>query len=233
MLFDPTRSVFAYCVTIVVFFVLFVLAYGFAVWRPQFRRVSRRLALLAILVVAGQGALFLPSVAQMLNYVLEVDQVISTDQLEQAQAIVIVGGGVEWVRAQYGAELQSRSGLPILVAGGNPSGAGSEAENMKKVIEQTYQGSVRWVESASINTADNARLAAKLLHHFSITRIALVTDPWHMPRATLLFKRQGLQVYQAPVVLPGDKPEGRSALLPSLSALKLSLRAVREWLGMF
>jgi hypothetical protein len=214
-----------------VFFLVLVFALLLSVLWPRLKRVGRCLAIIALIAVTCQGLLFFPFVSKLLSALIEIDQPISAAQLEQTQVIVIIGGGVEWVRARYGAALQSSSGLPILVSGGNPTGPGSEAENMKKVIQQQYNGHVRWIESASTNTAENAQFSAKLLHRFNITRIALVTDPWHMSRAALMFREQGLEVYPAPVILPDERRESYNSLLPNLSSLRANMRLVRELLG--
>ena len=99
MLFDPTRSVFEYSLTMAVFSLVFVLASLLSLWRPRFKRVGRIAATFAVIVVAGQGLLFFPSVAKIVSAISEIDQPISTEQLERAQAIVIIGGGVEWLYA--------------------------------------------------------------------------------------------------------------------------------------
>ena len=81
----------------------------------------------------------------------------------RAQAIVILAGGAyrsapEWGgetvnsitlgRVHYGAALARRTQLPILITGGiNGPGDATEAELMRRALEQVYGLRVRWVET--------------------------------------------------------------------------------------
>jgi uncharacterized SAM-binding protein YcdF (DUF218 family) len=48
-------------------------------------------------------------------------------------------------------------------------------------------------ERCSMNTRDNARFAARLLHRFGLEHVAVVSCHWHLTRALLLFHREGIQ----------------------------------------
>ena len=65
-----------------------------------------------------------------------------------------------------------------------------------------------------------------------MTRVALVTDSWHMPRAAAAFSAAGLQVTPAPMGFPvaGERPVLQ--WLPSVGGLALSRTVLREWLAL-
>jgi uncharacterized SAM-binding protein YcdF (DUF218 family) len=189
-------------------------------------------------------ALSLPVVAMALARTLEPPPVTATD-LARAQAIVILAGGnnrgaPEWggetvktttlQRVRYGARLARVSGLPILVTGGTPQGGHkAEAALMRDVLVDEYGLEVRWVETASRTTAENAAYSASVLKAAGITRIALVTDAIHMPRSRRAFQRSGLEVIAAPTAFAGQRPFQPGQLVPGVAALHLSNMALREW----
>jgi uncharacterized SAM-binding protein YcdF (DUF218 family) len=190
--------------------------------------------------------LSLPVVGNTLLASLDRYPPISEQQLKNAQAIVILGGGVyrnapEYggdtvgrsvlERLRYGARLAKGSKLPVLVTGGAPLGTRPEAELIRDALEGDFGVGVRWVETASRNTSENASGSAPLLKRAGITRIALVTHSWHLPRAVPLFEREGFLVLPAPTsfatepwseaqsFLPGDGSESRQALREYLGLL--------------
>lgn len=166
--------------------------------------------------------------------------------LADAQAIVVLGGGsypaaVEYggdtvnalslQRLRYGARLQRLSGLPLLVSGGAPFGGRPEAESMRQALVEEFGVTPRWVEAASRDTAENALYSAQQLRQAGVTRVALVTHAWHMPRARELFAAQDLTVIAAPTGFANDSPSLLADLLPHPAALGESSVAVHEWLG--
>jgi uncharacterized SAM-binding protein YcdF (DUF218 family) len=173
-------------------------------------------------------------------------------QGSQAQAIVVLGGGLlpqapEYGEAQpraqtaarlrYGVWLARQSGLPLAFSGGvgwAAEGAqqASEAAVATRVAQQDYGVALRWTEAQSRDTSGNARLLAPLLQHDGVQRIALVTDAWHMPRALAAFERAGLGVTPAPMgfVLPVDRD--LLQWMPSAYGLLASQQVLREWLAL-
>jgi hypothetical protein len=107
------------------------------------------------------------------------------------------------------------SSLPVLVTGGAPFGGRAEAESMREALERDFGVKVRWVETASRDTAENARLSAPLLKAAGVTRIALVSHGWHLPRAIELFEKQGIEVTPAPTAF---STAGSPSLLEDLPA---------------
>jgi uncharacterized SAM-binding protein YcdF (DUF218 family) len=57
------------------------------------------------------------------------------------------------------------------------------------------------LEEGSHSTRQNAEKSAVLLHARGWERVVLVTDPYHLPRASRLFRKQGLEVTGSPVLL--------------------------------
>lgn len=206
-------------------------------------RLGRGLALGALL---GLLALATPRVADALMQSLERYAPITAPDLARAQAIVILGGGTyyaapeyggdtvgRWAleRVRYGVYLQRRSRLPILATGGAPQGGRPEALTMQDAIERDLGGQVKWLETASRDTAENARFSARILKAAGISRIALVSHGWHLPRAVACFEREGLQVFPAPTAYRTHAPDAPLRLMPTADALLGSSKAVHEWLG--
>jgi uncharacterized SAM-binding protein YcdF (DUF218 family) len=163
-------------------------------------------------------------------------------------AIVILGGGSYWnapeydgstvshatlERVRYGAKVARDTGLPVLVSGGDPLGGGSpEAEQMRAVLEQELRTPVKWVESRSLTTRDNARLSAELLQAARIETIVLVTHAWHMRRARDAFERLGIAVRPAATGFVTPSPPRWTDWVPSAGALENTRIALHEMLGL-
>jgi uncharacterized SAM-binding protein YcdF (DUF218 family) len=102
------------------------------------------------------------------------------------------------VRLRYAARLHRALGTPVLVAGGAPEGGPvPEAEIMKQSLERDFNVPVRWVETGSRNTFENARMGRDQLQS-TVQQVYLVTHAWHMPRAKLAFEHIGFTVIPAP-----------------------------------
>lgn len=203
-------------------------------------RLGRGLAGLgvAVLVVAS-----LPAVPAALARV-EPPAPLASDA--RCEAVVVLGGGVAHapeyggstvaadtlVRLRYGARLARRRDLPVLVAGGSPTGADpAEAPIMARVMEEEFGIPVRWVEDRSRNTLENARGAMAILAPEGIGRVCLVTEGRHIGRATQAFALAGFDVVPAPTNLaPPWTPELRD-FVPSPGGLHASNRLLHEWLG--
>lgn len=207
-------------------------------------RTGRAISAAALL---GMLALSLPPVAEALMQGLEDRPPIAAQDLARAQAIVVLGGGKRdaapeyggdtvnaWSleRVRYAAVLQKRSGLPLLVTGGAPTGGRPEAEAMKDAVEHELGGKVRWTETESRDTAENAAYSARLLKADGVARIALVSHAWHLKRAVELFEREGLQVFAAPTGYTRLPTALFDRWRPSISAFSNSAEALHEWLGL-
>ena len=208
----------------------------------QWRRAGLSLSTLSLLILF---ALTLPIVGNNLLASLESAPPILRVKLANAQAIVILGGGsyigapeyggdtvsgATLERVRYGAWLARESGLPLLVTGGAPWGGKPEADSMKAILEGEFGVPVRWTENRSGDTAENARLSASMLKAVAVTRIALISHGWHLPRAIPLFEREGLTVVPAPTMFNTGSPSLFENLLPG-EGLTASRIALREYLG--
>lgn len=147
-------------------------------------------------------------------------------------------GPLTLARVRYGAFLQRRTGLPILVSGGVIPEAGSLAAAMQRSLADDFRASARWVEDRSTDTHENALRSAEILRPEGIREIYLVTHAWHMARAKLAFEQAGFKVTPAPTDFAGDEMrrnlqfnEKVDLLLPSTKALQNSYYAFHEIIG--
>lgn len=168
-------------------------------------------------------------------------------QLREAGAIVVLGGGryrdapeygsdtvtaETLVRLRYAALMARRSGLPVLMSGGRPEGGGlSEAEVMARIFEDEWGLRVRWRESGSNDTGDNAREAARLLRAAGVRRVVLVTHAYHLPRARRLFEQAGLAVVPAATGYLSRQPLVPQDWLPQTEGMRWVRLALHEWIG--
>jgi uncharacterized SAM-binding protein YcdF (DUF218 family) len=136
------------------------------------------------------------------------------------------------VRLRHAAQLARQSGKLLLASGGSPEGGPAEAELMALSLAQDFATPVRWQETRSVNTAENARFSAEILHAAGVRRIALVTHSWHMPRALRSFAATGLQVIPAPTGQSRPTLRLPYSVLPSAQALWHSSQALREGVGL-
>ena len=102
---------------------------------------------------------------------------------------------------------------------------------MAEALEIDFGVRVRWTETESRDTAENAAFLAPMLKDAGIRRVALVTHAWHMPRARELFERNGMEVLTALTRFTTRSPGTLGPGLPSASGLRTSYFALHEWLG--
>jgi uncharacterized SAM-binding protein YcdF (DUF218 family) len=210
----------------------------------RYRRTGLTLVVIGTCLLA---ALSMPFTAQRLLSSLETYPAANPITLEKAQAIVVLGGGIrhdqpEYTtdtlnsysleRIRYAAFLYNHHELPILVTGGNPSGGEAEGWVMKRELETLFNVPVRWLETKSMNTAENASFSWQILNAAGIHTIALITHAWHMPRAKQAFEHAGFSVIPAPTVFHNVPMEGIMNFIPQTHYLDLSNIAIREWVGM-
>lgn len=231
---------------------IFMLALAGLALRNRAPRLGRALVVSAAVLLY---TLSTPYVADRLLGALETARPLNLASPPTAQAIVILGAGTYFdapeyggdtvnrlslERLRYGARLHRHTGKPILVTGGNPAGGTPEGLLMKGVLEKDFGVPVRWTEDASRNTYENARFSRDILKPLGISRIYLVTQAWHMPRAVYAFRQAGFQVVPAPTGFGGprnheqrDRMEDRVfAILPRAGALLKSYYAMHEGIGL-
>jgi uncharacterized SAM-binding protein YcdF (DUF218 family) len=167
-------------------------------------------------------------------------------KVQGVQAIVVLGGGVETGqpdgiqqlqataldRLRHGIELSRKTGIPVMVAGGKgwgaKAGSENEAEISRRVAREVFQFEIKWTESESRDTQENASNSKQLLTKQGISKIALVTHSWHMPRSLKAFNKVGFDVTPAPLGFVADKKVVFSSLLPNGDALNRTTATFKE-----
>ncbi len=166
------------------------------------------------------------------------------------KAIVILGGGAvvdgpheprrdrltprSVQRVLAGARLARATGLPVLVSGGTARWlAESEASLMRAMLEREQSIPVRWVEDGSRDSAENARLSARILEADGVDSIVLVTHAYHMARSRAAFEAAGLVVHPAPHDWMSGPPEapGPGDFWPRAESAVIAWLAIHELLG--
>ena len=169
-------------------------------------------------------------------------------------AIVVLGGGVNaeaheyeqadlsnvsLQRLRYGLWLGRQTGIPVAATGGlgwaqAGSSAPPEGRRMAEIARDEFGVPLRWVESTSRDTHENAVNTLALLQPDGIAEIVLVTNGTHMPRALREFRAAapaGVHVSAAPM---GESWAADSALLrwlPSGEGLLRMRAALHEILA--
>jgi len=183
------------------------------------------------------------------NSLEERNAVVAEESLPRADAIVILGGASRywWLkqedvdpwelgssRVAAGARAWLSHRAPIVILTGGRGGRdASEAARMKMAIQRLgVPASALVLEERSRNTEDNAANTAKLAHPMGVRRILLVTSALHMPRALLLFEREGFQVTPVPVPEKRHRASWSDRWLPSPRALWRSGRALKEYVAL-
>jgi uncharacterized SAM-binding protein YcdF (DUF218 family) len=201
------------------------------------------------LVWTGIGVLALLStglVARGLLWTIDVSPPLRLEDARTAQAIVILGGGVRDApeyggdtvarlsldRVRYGARVARQTGLPVLVTGGTYWGDGlAEGIVMREVLEREFGVPVKWVESRSRNTQQNAVRSAAILIPEDVKRIVLVGHGFDMRRAIAEFEAAGLEVVPAPTFMSPSTPLVFGDLVPNVFSLQSSYYALYEILA--
>ena len=201
------------------------------------------------LIIAAFSLLYflsMPFIADTLLGALETSPpVVNIDK--NAGAIVILGGGTYFnapeyggdtvkrltlERLRYGARLYQRTGKPILVTGGNPSGGTPEGLLMKDVLENDFNVPVHWIEDKSDNTYENALFSFRILQQSGIKTVYLVSHAWHMPRAISAFEKAGFRVIPAPTGFTTNRATSLFDFLPRATSLVKSYYATHEAIGL-
>ena len=167
-------------------------------------------------------------------------------------AIVILGGGSEpfapeygvsslqyasLERLRYGLWLAGQTGAPVAFSGGTgyaQEGATAEAKVAAKIAAEEFGRPIRWIETESRDTRQNATLTMAMLKPAGINHIVLVTHGYHMPRALRAFREAagpGIQVEPAPMGLARNVEAPTLEWLPSASGFRDMRQLLRELAG--
>ena len=207
-------------------------------------RAPRSGRIVAWMGIALLLALSTPMVAFALLTLVDTAPPLDLQRARNAQAIVILGGGIRrhaaeygggdtlgrltLERVRYGAEVARLTGLPVLVTGGSVLGGEPEATLMRAALEHEFGVPVRWLELQSRNTHENALRSAEILRPAKISRIVLVAHSFDMPRARAEFTAQGIEAIPAPTGIPSGQIDTALDVLPSMAALQGSYFALYE-----
>jgi uncharacterized SAM-binding protein YcdF (DUF218 family) len=227
--------------------------------------MRRRPRLGGTLIVLSTAGLWLMCCVGMAHWlqdsVLRPPQALTTAQIhalmrspnQPPTAIVVLGAGrhrlaAEYgtanlaqqamVRLRYGVWLARQTGQPLAYAGGvgwAQIGERSEAETAAQIVQDEYGTSLRWTESRSRDTRENADLMVPILDGAGIKRIVLVTHASHMPRAMRAFRDaagKGMVVIPAPVAAVTRDDQPILDWLPSQQGFVLVYNALHEMLGL-
>lgn len=215
----------------------------------QRKKTGRRLLAVSLILL---WLLSLPVVADLLFLGLELVPPVTTRQIEagRPQVIVVLGGGRDLeapeyggdtvnqhtlTRLRYAAKLARQTGLPVIPSGGSPGAIGiPEAKLARDILQGEFNVAVKDIESRSNTTWENARYIAQRLKTLGLTRILLVTDAAHMPRALYAFGRNGLQPLPAPtnfISVTQNEISPLARYLPQGRAVWESAYAIHEYLG--
>lgn len=195
------------------------------------------------LTVACLYLLSTPVVQLTLRRSLEFDPPFNPVDLNgRAQAIVVLGGGMQpsapeyghpiptgptLMRVEYGAHLQKLTGLPVLVSGGD-----HEAEAMAFALREAGLPEDKiWQEGESRTTWENSLCCSRILEQRQCHTVVLVTQSFHMLRSRRSFEAAGLQVIPAPCDFArgGQLDQGFMAVVPQASCLARSATVLEEW----
>lgn len=208
--------------------------------RPRSGRILAFTGVVTLLLLST------PIVASLLIRGLDRSPVFDVRHAADAQAIVILGGGTRKYapefggstlnvltleRVRYGARIARATGLPVLVSGGSVRRGPSEALLMRAALTEEYGVPVRWMETQSRDTHENAVESARILKANGIRRVILVVHSFDVVRARAEFAAEGIDTVMAPTRIPSPYPNQFSDFLPTPAGLQASYYAVYEILG--
>jgi uncharacterized SAM-binding protein YcdF (DUF218 family) len=208
--------------------------------RKRFPRAGIALATAGVTLLL---AISIPIVADVIALAVDTSPPFKVSDARDARAIVILGGGIRrdapdyggdtlggltLERVRYGARVARLTGLPVLVSGGVVLGGKPEASLMRESLESEFGVPVRWVESRSRTTHENALRSAEILRGEGIGRVVLVAHGFDMRRATAEFAAQGIETIPAPTGMSGFAGYSFLDFLPSMKGFELSYFAIYE-----
>jgi len=116
---------------------------------------------------------------------------VYSDEKQSADAIVVLGGEVEY-RSQLAAKLYQREAAPVIIL---TQGYGERSWNrviaMKKAItdQKVPIGAITVATGDATSTFDEAEQVLEFVKSANLNSVLIVTDPYHTLRAKLLFSQ--------------------------------------------
>ncbi|XZO03306.1 MAG: YdcF family protein [Microcoleus sp.] len=215
------------------------------------------MAVAVIILLLGSSGWVSKSLVKSLEW-----QNLPTTELPQADAIIVLGGGVKaalpprpWVelgeagdRIIYASRLYRQGKAPLLILSGGrvewKGGGAPESADMAEIAQTNgVPASAILQEPDSQNTYQNAVNVRKILDAKNIKGpVLLVTSAMHMTRSLLIFQRQGIKVIAAPTdfqITQQDMAASQSNwqavilnCLPDTYQLHQSTTALKEYIGL-
>ena len=167
-------------------------------------------------------------------------------------AIVVLGAGSEpfapeygvsslqsgsLERLRYGLWLAGQTGAPVAFSGGTgwgQSGSTTEARVAGKIAAEEFGRPIKWLESESRDTRENAARTIEMLKPAGINHIVLVTHGYHMARAVRAFSDAAsgaIQIEPAPMGLARGNDLATLDWLPSARGFRDTRQVLRELAG--
>ena len=172
------------------------------------------------------------------------------NELGTYDAVVVLSGMLlpfeysDTLHVEWGDPDRFFAGIDVLKSGKAPiliftrgkmpwSSLPAEGELLKaKAVELGINESQILLSNTVANTADEAAAVAQLMNVHQIKRILLVTSSFHMPRAKLLFDKQGIDSVAFAVDF---KATGQTiswfSLMPSAGGFRETSEGIREYIG--
>jgi uncharacterized SAM-binding protein YcdF (DUF218 family) len=122
-------------------------------------------------------------------------------------------------RLRYGVWLSRETGAPMMFSGGlgHASEPGTtEADVAAEIAQREFLRPMRWLETKSRDTRENAQYSAALLRDLDVQQVVLVTHGWHMPRALRAFKDAAAREKAQWEIVPAPMGLGQSVERPAL-----------------
>ena len=180
------------------------------------------------------------------------DSIETTAQADDAEAIVVLGGGsinlrsrgevfsllisASALRAMEGIRLYEMMDDPLVIisGGSNPFLGGGTPESIllsDMLMDAGIPGDRIILETESRSTREQAKKIKPLLEDRDIDSFILVTSPIHMGRSVAVFEAHGMYPIPSPSALRSEGFDGKIAILPSWIALDASQAAFREYMA--
>lgn len=141
----------------------------------------RKILIIAAILVVGVVALLFAA-----GYYLSPE-----DKLAKADAIVVISGGETERRVELGVSIYKEGYAPaLIVSGAAAEGVVSNAKSMASyAISAGVPRSDIYLDENAKNTFENALEVKKILEKNNFNSIILVSSPYHLRRAGIIFKQ--------------------------------------------
>jgi uncharacterized SAM-binding protein YcdF (DUF218 family) len=223
--------------------------------RPKW--VALPIATALIILLLGSSGWVSKSLVRSLEW-----QNLPPAQIPQAEAIIVLGGGVKsaspprpWIelneagdRIIYASRLYRQGKAPLLILSGGrvdwKGGGTPESADMAEIAQTLgVPASAILQDPDSHNTYQNAVNVGKILDAKDIKGpVLLVTSAMHMTRSLLIFQRQGIKTIAAPTDFQITQQEIEASqrnwqaaaldFLPDTYQLNQSTKALKEYVGL-